>query len=230
MREDIAAVRSATRNGTLLEFVQESPDDTTLSLVRTLARERDEDGRRLIFDAVCSGNVDVAKYVLSLVDQKDDVVNEQDDNKWTPLMSACSCNQMDMVNWLLSVGADVSSMTQEKRSAVFYAASKASGSLVTRVLKAYGDIGINPLYLRDSLGSTVFHRAVANGNIEALSALFEYQNVLEKSEGRDKLGDFLATAKDANGDTIYDICSNYAPNKTKKDEMIKILSEHGAGL
>lgn len=219
MSQDIRAIRDATRQGTLLQLVQQTQDDATRSLIITLAREKDDDGRRLIFDAVCSGNVDVAKYVLSLLveEEQELVINEQDDNSWTPLISACSCNHVDMVDWLLSIGADFRIQTRQKRTALFYAASKASGRLVRKLVDAYGEEGVNSaLVARDSFGSTVFHRAVSSGNVDALSVLLEYS---------DTLGDFISTTTDANGETIFETCDSINDQATK-NSVISLLKQH----
>ena len=214
-------ITRATRDGTLLQFLSTGNDDDYESVIQTLAREK-RDGRRLIFDAVCSGNVDVAKYVLSLVDDPDTVINDQDDIGWTPLMSACSCNRLDMVDWLLSMGADATKLTVQKRSALFYAASKGSGQLVQKVLDAWdGDL----LESTDSLGCTVFHRAVSSGNMEALRVLVLHASSSSSSSSfTEEDGGTITAVRDANGETVLDIVDRYLPDETKH-AVLSLLEE-----
>uniref|UniRef100_A0A7N2R224 Uncharacterized protein n=1 Tax=Quercus lobata TaxID=97700 RepID=A0A7N2R224_QUELO len=84
---------------------------------------RNEDGRSLLHVAVSSSHPEVVK-VLSAIDESASVINSADEEGWAPLHSAASIGNLEIVEVLLSRGADINMKTDGGRTALHYAASK----------------------------------------------------------------------------------------------------------
>ncbi|EXB65070.1 26S proteasome non-ATPase regulatory subunit 10 [Morus notabilis] len=103
---------------------------------------RNEDGRSLLHVAASSGQLEVRLLlpsftvflfacsenavvkVLAASDEASSVVNSADEEGWAPLHSAASIGNSEIVDILLSKGADVNLKNDGGRTALHYAASK----------------------------------------------------------------------------------------------------------
>ncbi|XP_048593058.1 26S proteasome non-ATPase regulatory subunit 10-like [Brassica napus] len=68
-------------------------------------------------------NLQIVK-LLSSVDESKTVINSKDDEGWAPLHSAASIGKGELVEILLTRGADVNVKNNGGRTALYYAASK----------------------------------------------------------------------------------------------------------
>ncbi|CAH9101014.1 unnamed protein product [Cuscuta europaea] len=91
-------------------------------LVKALAL-RNEDRRSLLHVAVSSAHAEVVK-ILSAADSSVSGINCGDEEGWVPLHSAASSGNIDIVEILLSRGANVNLKNDGGRTALHYAASK----------------------------------------------------------------------------------------------------------
>ncbi|KAJ0095905.1 hypothetical protein Patl1_16732 [Pistacia atlantica] len=84
---------------------------------------RNEDSRSLLHVAVSSRRPEVVK-ILSNIDESAKVINSADEEGWAPIHSAASIGNTEIVEILLSEGADVNLKNDGGRTALHYAASK----------------------------------------------------------------------------------------------------------
>mmetsp|Transcript_38328 Transcript_38328/g.96420 ORF Transcript_38328/g.96420 Transcript_38328/m.96420 type:complete len:401 (-) Transcript_38328:98-1300(-) len=86
--------------------------------------------------AAASGNVELAKLLLSKATNKEEAINHPNRNNATPLLSAVKSGSMPMVELLLGEGADVSVRTrQEGTTCLHIAALMGDVAMVTLLLK-----------------------------------------------------------------------------------------------
>ncbi|KAK8552862.1 hypothetical protein V6N12_041436 [Hibiscus sabdariffa] len=118
---------------------------------------RNEDGRSLLHVAVSSARPEVVKVLSASVDES--VVNSTDEEGWGPIHSAASIGNLEIMEILLSKGANVNVKNDGGRTALHYAASK--GWLkIAELLISHG-AKINS---KDKVGCTPLHRAASTGN------------------------------------------------------------------
>ncbi|CAL5354994.1 unnamed protein product [Camellia sinensis] len=128
---------------------------------------RNEDCRSLLHVAASSAHPKVVK-ILSAADPSVTGINSADEEGWAPLHSASSSGNVEIVEILLSSGADVNLKNNGGRTALHYAASK--GWLkIAEILLSHG-ANIN---LKDKVGCTPLHRAASTGNSELCELLIE---------------------------------------------------------
>ncbi|XP_075104124.1 uncharacterized protein LOC107778106 isoform X1 [Nicotiana tabacum] len=84
---------------------------------------RNEDVRSLLHVAVSSAHAQVVK-ILAAADPSASGINSGDEEGWVPLHSATSSGNVEIVEILLSRGADVNLKNDGGRTALHYAASK----------------------------------------------------------------------------------------------------------
>ena len=76
-----------------------------------------------------------------------------DEAGWTPLIIASSAGHQDIVEMLVTKGANINAVTSEGRSALLYAASKGREKIVEYLLSKGADPN-----KADKLGATPLHR------------------------------------------------------------------------
>ncbi|KAG2425713.1 hypothetical protein HXX76_013555 [Chlamydomonas incerta] len=150
------------REGDLAYFETLSPEELT-----RLCKRKDEDQRSLLHNAVTSGNLELCQLLVTRGGSAA-VVDDQDEEGWTPLQSAASCGFEAVVDLLLALGADVQAANSGGRTALHYAASKGRAGVLRQLLKAGARAGA-----ADSTGSTALHRAASAGKAEAVAVLVE---------------------------------------------------------
>ncbi|XP_065860533.1 uncharacterized protein [Euphorbia lathyris] len=149
----------AAETGDASTFKSLSPEQLSKALSL-----QNEDARSLLHVAVSSSHLQVVKALLD-VDESKNVVNSKDEEGWAPLHSAASIGNQEVVDLLLTRGADVNAKNDGGRTALHYAASK--GWLdVAELLISHGA----NLNTKDKVGCTPLHRAASTGK----SALCEF--------------------------------------------------------
>ncbi|KAF2539806.1 hypothetical protein F2Q68_00020394 [Brassica cretica] len=108
----------AAESGDSSVFMSLSPQQLAKSL-----SFRNEDGRSLLHVSASFGHSQIVK-LLSSVDESKTVINSKDDEGWAPLHSATSIGKAELVEILLTRGADVNVKNNGGRTALHYAASK----------------------------------------------------------------------------------------------------------
>ncbi|CAL5409329.1 unnamed protein product [Camellia sinensis] len=129
---------------------------------------RNEDCRSLLHVAASSAHPKVVK-ILSAADPSVTGINSADEEGWAPLQFAASSGNVEIVEILLSSGADVNLKNNGGRTALHYAASK--GWLkIAEILLSHG-ANIN---LKDkACWMHPLHRAASTGNSELCELLIE---------------------------------------------------------
>ncbi|TRY79843.1 hypothetical protein TCAL_08837 [Tigriopus californicus] len=127
-------------------------------------------------------------------------------NKWTPLIIACSAGHEDVVRLLIGAGAQINACTDQGRSGLLYACSRNRDKIVKLLLDEHADIN-----LQDKLGASPLHRAASCGHLKVLHVMFDYSNQLDLN--------------------AQDQCKNTPLHLACEDgqvEVIKMLVEAGA--
>ncbi|KAG5522437.1 hypothetical protein RHGRI_034574 [Rhododendron griersonianum] len=128
---------------------------------------RNEDRRSLLHVAASSSRSAVVK-ILSAADPSVSGINSPDEEGWVPLHSVASIGNVEIVEILLSRGADVNLKNDGGRTALHYAASK--GWLKIAEILLSHDAKID---LKDKVGCSPLHRAASTGNSELCELLIE---------------------------------------------------------
>ncbi|GLI62660.1 hypothetical protein VaNZ11_005335 [Volvox africanus] len=150
------------REGDLSYFEALPADELT-----RLCRRKDEDQRSLLHNAALSGCLELLQLLVAR-GAGAGVVNDQDDEGWTPLQSAASCGHEAAVDLLLQLGARVGDTNSGGRTALHYAASKGKTAIVRKLLAASA-----PVNAADATGSTPLHRAASAGKMEVVKVLLD---------------------------------------------------------
>lgn len=128
---------------------------------------RNEDARSLLHVAVSFAQAQVVK-ILSAAEPSVSGVNSTDEEGWAPLHSAASNGSVEIVEILLSRGADVNQKNDGGRTALHYAASKGRFKIAELLLSHGAKINA-----KDKVGCTPLHRAASTGNSEVSEFLIE---------------------------------------------------------
>ncbi|KAB2031743.1 hypothetical protein ES319_D05G325700v1 [Gossypium barbadense] len=151
----------AAEKGDSSIFKPLSEDQITKSL-----KLRNEDARSLLHVAVSSAHPEVVKLLSAAADES--VVNGIDEEGWAPIHSAASIGNLEIMEILLSKGANVNVKNDGGRIALHYAASK--GWLkIAELLISHG-AKINS---KDKVGCTPLHRAASTGKSALCELLIE---------------------------------------------------------
>ncbi|MBA0721475.1 hypothetical protein Golax_009016 [Gossypium laxum] len=141
----------AAEKGDSSIFKSLSQDHLTKSL-----KLRNEDARSLLHVVVSSAHPEVVKLLSAAADES--VVNGIDEEGWAPIHSAASIGNLEIMEILLSKGANVNVKNDGGRTALHYAASK-------------GWLKIAELLI--SHGCTPLHRAASTGKSALCELLIE---------------------------------------------------------
>ncbi|GAX80562.1 hypothetical protein CEUSTIGMA_g7999.t1 [Chlamydomonas eustigma] len=164
----------AAREGNLALFQSIDGLESLLSKV-------DEDGRSLLHTACTSGSLELVKFIVDRSGKKSSLANTEDDEGWSPLMSAVSSGHEAIVELLLSIGADVEKTNSGGRAALHYAASKGNVPLLRMLMSRGANVNA-----KDHTGSTPLLRAASAGKVPAVKVLIEEGGA--RIEEADKLG------------------------------------------
>ncbi|MBA0746500.1 hypothetical protein Gogos_009010 [Gossypium gossypioides] len=141
----------AAEKGDSSIFKSLSQDHLTKSL-----KLRNEDARSLLHVTVSSAHPEMVKLLSDAADES--VVNGIDEEGWAPIHSAASIGNLEIMEILLSKGANVNVKNDGGRTALHYAASK-------------GWLKIAELLI--SHGCTPLHRAASTGKSALCELLIE---------------------------------------------------------
>ncbi|GMH40038.1 hypothetical protein BSKO_07942 [Bryopsis sp. KO-2023] len=162
-----------------------------------MCEAKDEDGRSLFHCGVASGNGDLVQFLYSK--GKQDVLNNQDDEGWSPLHSCVSCGHLVVVKMLISLGCTIDILTSSKRTPLHYAASKGHHEIIGVLLEAGASVKV-----KDITGSTPLHRAASVGKLAAVRVLVEKGNApLEATDNEGQTPLFLAVSCRNRGVAIF---------------------------
>lgn len=151
----------AAETGDSSTFESLSEDQLSKSL-----KLRNEDGRSLLHVAVSSSRTEAVKILSAVADES--VVNSSDEEGWAPIHSAASIGNLEIMEFLLSKGANANLKNDGGRTALHYAASK--GWLkIAELLISHGA----KINLKDKVGCTPLHRAASTGNSTLCEFLIE---------------------------------------------------------
>ncbi|XP_046580888.1 kinase D-interacting substrate of 220 kDa-like [Haliotis rubra] len=128
----------------------------------------DVDGNNILYYASVSGDMETVKYILSLniVD-----INSRGWNGRTPLMEAANLGNSDVVNLLVSNGADVS-LVDDDGVNVLHMACEEEGDI--EILKSVLSSNLVDINVRDGSGQTAADVARFWGHQEMLDLLLSY--------------------------------------------------------
>lgn len=160
-----------------------------------------KDGWKPIILAASVGNVDIIRELLNRGANVDD---ERD--KYTPLMAACSCPEsettqtLEAVTYLIENGANVKATNRKRKTALMFAAGAGNVQVINKLLP------ICDMNVVDNQGWNALFWAVNYNQIEVVKLL------LEAGEDPDKR------------DIRYNTCLHYAIHKGY-EEIIQLMSK-----
>jgi len=156
---------------------------------------------KTIHEAAAEGDV---AAVTRILDKDCMSLNQRDFGGQTPLITAAMYGQKQMVEFLLSRGADVTARDNIGRSAVFWAAQNGEASIVQLLVERGASVKD-----RDLLGWTPLHGAAMLGKTDMVPLLTQkYAEV---------------NARDFRGRTPVDLAQAY-----DRPDTVKMLRKHGA--
>ncbi|KAK8647505.1 hypothetical protein V6N13_121240 [Hibiscus sabdariffa] len=144
---------------------------------------RNEDGRSLLHVAVSSARPEVVKVLSASVDES--VVNSTDEEGWGPIHSAASIGNLEIMEILLSKGANVNVKNDGGRTALHYAASKGWLKIAELLISHGAEVDAT-----DRTGQTPLMNAVICHNKEVALLLIRHgaDVDIEDNEGYTVLG------------------------------------------
>jgi len=154
-----------------------------------------------IHDAAAEGDLATVKSILN---KNCMALNQRDFGGSTPLIMASMHGQKQVVDYLLSKGADVNARDNNGRTAIFWAAQNGEAAIVQLLIQKGASAKD-----RDLLGWTPLHGAAMLGQTDMVPLLTEkYADV---------------NARDFRGRTPVDLAQTYERRDTEK-----MLRKHGA--
>eukprot|EP00890_Picochlorum_soloecismus_P002097 jgi/Picsp_1/2889/NSC_01114-R1_26s proteasome non-atpase regulatory subunit 10 len=160
-----------------LEWFEQLPEDE----LSTFTHQKDEDQRSLFHISIASGSMNLSRLLLS---SNPSVADQPDESGWTPLMSACSCCDQELVRYLIEyANCDLFRKNPQGRTCLFYASSKDvksqnPGGIVQILLEAASSSAdpatfVSFVSAQDCTRSTALHRACAVGNAAAIMHILQ---------------------------------------------------------
>ncbi|GFT34149.1 histone-lysine N-methyltransferase EHMT2 [Nephila pilipes] len=101
-------------------------------------------------------------------------VNLQDDGGWTPLVWACEHNYVDLIQWLLDLGADPNVRDNEENTALHWAACSGNNDILEMLL----DNGCNLSFVNQR-GDSALHIAARKDNYMCVKLLLARDALLD---------------------------------------------------
>lgn len=160
-----------------------------------------EDAWRKLYDAAAQGNLDTSIRNLLSPNQSSDINFISDDSGQTPLHAACSGGHLQVVEYLVAKGADVTLRAENGDQAIHFVGTngcKSDAVAIMRVLldKDHDMIDAASHY---RVGRTCLHLAAENGNGELVKYLLD-----QKADA--KIKDYL-------GNTACDLVNTKSPGE-----------------
>jgi len=128
-----------------------------------LSAQASQSSSEEIFKAAAEG--DLVK-VKALVEKDPELVKARDEEESTPLHGAAAAGHLDIVEYLLSKGADIDARNNANQNPLFYAAYNGKAAIVNLLLDKGADFKD-----RDRYGRTVLHYPVREGHKDAAEIL-----------------------------------------------------------
>jgi ankyrin repeat protein len=121
---------------------------------------------------MCAADLGYLDIVLCLIQHGANVNVARKDNNYTPLHYACDSDVVDVMQALITNGADTSALTWNGRTALHMAIHKGSGNAAVLLLQSTPALVNTPV--QDETKDTPLHIAVANNNQEMVELLLAY--------------------------------------------------------
>ncbi|KAK8186813.1 ankyrin repeat-containing domain protein, partial [Phyllosticta paracitricarpa] len=140
-----------------------------------LANRRDDDDRLPIHWAVSYNQMPIVRL---FVQTKNFDVDEQDGSGWTPLMMAASLKDSDeLVDLLISRGADVNIKNNNGNTALHFTASKSNLDIARKLVENKASARV-----KDKRGQLPLHRAAAVGSVPLIKLLLEAKSPVNATD------------------------------------------------
>ncbi|KAI9757326.1 MAG: hypothetical protein M1815_001412 [Lichina confinis] len=141
-----------------------------------LAYRKDDDGRLPIHWAVSYGHLPIVELLVQTKRFDPDV---EDESGWTPLMIASSLKEADeLVDLLLSKGADVGWKNNNGQTALHFTASKNNLQTARKLIAHKASARA-----KDRRGQLPIHRAAAIGSVPMVQLLMDQKSPINASDG-----------------------------------------------
>eukprot|EP01117_Protostelium_nocturnum_P004858 TRINITY_DN175_c0_g1_i1.p1 TRINITY_DN175_c0_g1~~TRINITY_DN175_c0_g1_i1.p1 ORF type:complete len:236 (-),score=86.16 TRINITY_DN175_c0_g1_i1:71-778(-) len=139
---------------------------------QTTIDAKDGDERTAFHWAAAGGQLEVVKFLIKRGAKTD----EEDDSGWSPLMSAVSSANSEVVKVILESGTpDVNRKNETGRSVLHYACSKGNESIVQMLLEKGAKVNVS-----DSHGNTPLHGVCGNAKASQASREKMLELILKK--------------------------------------------------
>ena len=187
-----------------------------------------ETGAKALYAAIDSGNTEVVKYLLSLVDQVEVKGSFQAHNA---LFAAARRGDYAVLGILLDKGADPNSKDRNKSTPLHVAAHHGFLNVVRQLLLKDANV-----YAKDETQSTALHIAIAAGSVAVTRTLLEYRSEINV---KDSHGDtpFHIAFRAAKADIFNNLIESSAKRQLTNDEFARsatldelVRGKHGLGF
>ena len=189
-REKKSALHYAALNGNF-EIASILIKSLNSSDKSSLISSPDNDGMTAFYWSCSKGHLDLSKWLLeeykSCKSESDPLLHTiQNNNGYTPLMTAVMNPHFEIVSWLVSIDPDcVKTRNREKKSALHYAAEKGNFEIASVLLKLMNSSDKSSIISSPDInGMTAFYLSCSNKGYLEISKwlLEEYKNCKSESD------------------------------------------------
>lgn len=195
--------------------------------LRRACAARDDDGRSALHRACAAGTRgrEVVRALVTSAYGGAKLAACADEGEWTCLHTAASMGESETCGLLLAVHAEgANARTPGGQTPGHYAASKGHVDVLRKLASAGGDLGAS-----DNVGSTLLHRAAAQGRVGVIDYLVDQPGVaLEARDGRGQTP--LLTACEAGQDEAAIRLAKHGANIDARDEDKNGINELASKL
>ncbi len=195
--------------------------------LRRACAARDDDGRSALHRACAAGTRgrEVVRALVTSAYGGAKLAACADEGEWTCLHTAASMGESETCGLLLAVHAEgANARTPGGQTPGHYAASKGHVDVLRKLASAGGDLAAS-----DNVGSTLLHRAAAQGRVGVIDYLVDQPRVaLEARDGRGQTP--LLTACEAGQDEAAIRLAKHGANIDARDEDKNGINELASKL
>jgi len=195
--------------------------------LRRACAARDDDGRSALHRACAAGTRgrEVVRALVTSAYGGAKLAACADEGEWTCLHTAASMGESETCGLLLAVHAEgANARTPGGQTPGHYAASKGHVDVLRKLASAGGDLAAS-----DNVGSTLLHRAAAQGRVGVIDYLVDQPGVaLEARNGRGQTP--LLTACEAGQDEAAIRLAKHGANIDARDEDKNGINELASKL
>ena len=136
---------------------------------------QDKNGDFVIHLATIGGLLNIVKY---LIEKRNIPIDSQGNNERTPLHYACSNDHFEIVEYLLSIGANIEAKDKMGKTPLHYACEEGHLHIIEYLIS----MGAN-IEAKDNYGNSIIHIASEHGLLQIIQYLIEKQNIDKDSKG-----------------------------------------------